>query len=57
MSYDIRAVRAQFPALAEGLAHFDGLGGTQVPEAVAVAVGDGHRSAVSVDRLLAALAT
>ena len=57
MSCDIRAVRAQFPALAEGLAHFVGPGGTQVPEALAVAAGDGYRSAVSLDRLLAALAT
>ena len=47
MTYDVGAIRAQFPALAEGLAHFDGPGGTQVPEAVAVAVGDAYRSAVS----------
>ena len=47
MGYDIAAVRAQFPALAEGLAHFDGPGGTQVPEAVSDAVGDAMRSAVS----------
>ena len=47
MTYDVRAVRSQFPALAEGLAHFDSPGGTQVPEAVAVAVGEAYRSAVS----------
>lgn len=47
MSYDVAAVRAQFPALAEGLAHFDGPGGTQVPEAVSNAVRDALRSAVS----------
>src|SRR6478672_4309171 len=38
MSYDVAAVRAQFPALRAGTAHFDGPGGTQVPEAVAEAV-------------------
>ena len=47
MAYDVDAVRAQFPALAEGLAHFDGPGGTQVPEAVSDAVRDAMRSAVS----------
>jgi cysteine desulfurase family protein (TIGR01976 family) len=38
MTYDVAAVRAQFPALRAGTAHFDGPGGTQVPEAVARAV-------------------
>jgi cysteine desulfurase family protein (TIGR01976 family) len=38
MSYDVAAVRAQFPALEAGTAHFDGPGGTQVPEPVARAV-------------------
>src|SRR5215213_6229025 len=38
MSYDVAAVRAQFPALRAGIAHFDGPGGTQVPEPVARAV-------------------
>jgi cysteine desulfurase family protein (TIGR01976 family) len=33
-------VRAQFPALRTGTAHFDGPGGTQVPEAVGRAVAD-----------------
>jgi cysteine desulfurase family protein (TIGR01976 family) len=47
MTYDVEAVRAQFPALAEGLAHFDGPGGTQVPAAVADAVSGALRSAVS----------
>jgi cysteine desulfurase family protein (TIGR01976 family) len=47
MSLDVAAVRAQFPALAEGLAHFDGPGGTQVPEAVSDAVRAAMRSAVS----------
>src|SRR5689334_10249828 len=39
-SYDVAAVRAQFPALLAGTAHFDGPGGTQVPEPVARAVAD-----------------
>jgi cysteine desulfurase family protein (TIGR01976 family) len=46
-SYDVENVRADFPALAEGLAHFDGPGGTQVPAAVSDAVADALRSAVS----------
>jgi cysteine desulfurase family protein (TIGR01976 family) len=45
--YDVDAVRAEFPALAEGLAHFDGPGGTQVPLAVSEAVAATLRSAVS----------
>src|SRR3954462_2847730 len=40
MSYDVAAVRAAFPALRAGTAHFDGPGGTQVPEPVARAVAD-----------------
>jgi cysteine desulfurase family protein (TIGR01976 family) len=35
---DLARVRAQFPALALGTAHFDGPGGSQVPEPVARAV-------------------
>ncbi|MCK0113357.1 cysteine desulfurase-like protein [Ornithinimicrobium sp. F0845] len=38
MQYDVASVRAQFPALTEGAAHFDGPGGTQTPERVARAV-------------------
>jgi cysteine desulfurase family protein (TIGR01976 family) len=38
MGYDVRAVRARFPALDAGFAHFDGPGGSQVPDAVADAV-------------------
>jgi cysteine desulfurase family protein (TIGR01976 family) len=37
-SYDVARVRAQFPALTTGVAHFDGPGGTQVPVSVAEAV-------------------
>ena len=38
MSYDVAAVRAHFPALLEGAAHFDGPGGTQSPDTVGTAV-------------------
>jgi cysteine desulfurase family protein (TIGR01976 family) len=38
MGFDVRAVRARFPALRAGAAHFDGPGGSQVPDAVADAV-------------------
>jgi cysteine desulfurase family protein (TIGR01976 family) len=47
MTFDVAAVREQFPALAEGLAHFDGPGGTQVPLAVSDAVAAAMRSALS----------
>ncbi|MFF6906874.1 cysteine desulfurase-like protein [Streptomyces sp. NPDC012389] len=37
MSYDVSTVRAQFPALRAGTAHFDGPGGTQTPAPVIAA--------------------
>ncbi|MFR0354352.1 cysteine desulfurase-like protein [Streptomyces sediminimaris] len=40
MTYDIAAIRSQFPALAAGTAHFDGPGGTQTPRRVIRAVAD-----------------
>ncbi|MDI9888287.1 cysteine desulfurase-like protein [Streptomyces sp. HNM0645] len=40
MTYDVSAIRAQFPALAAGTAHFDGPGGTQTPLPVIEAVTD-----------------
>jgi cysteine desulfurase family protein (TIGR01976 family) len=46
-AYDISAVRAQFPALGEGAAHFDGPGGSQVPSSVADAVAGTLRSAIA----------
>ena len=36
--YDVAAVRAHFPALAGGAAHFDGPGGSQVPAPVAASI-------------------
>ena len=47
MGLDVQAIRKQFPALAEGAAHFDGPGGTQVPQVVADAVAETLTSAVS----------
>jgi cysteine desulfurase family protein (TIGR01976 family) len=46
-SYDVAAVREHFPALAEGAAHFDGPGGSQVPDVVADAVAGTLRAAVA----------
>jgi cysteine desulfurase family protein (TIGR01976 family) len=38
MAYDVARVRACFPALREGAAHFDGPGGSQVPRQVGHAI-------------------
>ncbi|WP_405586089.1 cysteine desulfurase-like protein [Streptomyces sp. NBC_01092] len=38
MAFDLTALRAQFPALDQGLAFFDGPGGTQTPRPVADAI-------------------
>ena len=38
--YDVAAVRAHFPALADGTAYFDGPGGTQTPDVVGRAMYD-----------------
>jgi cysteine desulfurase family protein (TIGR01976 family) len=46
-AYDVGAVRAHFPALAHGVAHFDGPGGSQTPDVVADAVSATLRSAIS----------
>ncbi len=47
MTYDVRAVRAHFPALAEGAAHFDSPGGSQTVDVVADAVAETLRAAVA----------
>jgi cysteine desulfurase family protein (TIGR01976 family) len=46
MTFQIEAVREQFPALCEGAAHFDAPGGSLVPASVADAVRDTLASAV-----------
>src|ERR1041385_6754248 len=38
MSFDVAALRAKFPSLASGIAHFDGPGGTQTPAIVGQAI-------------------
>jgi cysteine desulfurase family protein (TIGR01976 family) len=45
--YDVAAIRRHFPALAEGAAHFDGPGGSQMPDVVADAVAGTLHAAVS----------
>jgi cysteine desulfurase family protein (TIGR01976 family) len=47
MTYDVAAVRSQYPALASGEAFFDGPGGTQVPQPVVDAVATTLASPVS----------
>jgi cysteine desulfurase family protein (TIGR01976 family) len=47
MPYDVDRIRTHFPALAEGAAHFDGPGGSQVPDVVADAVARTLTSAIS----------
>ena len=46
-AYDVEAVRAEFPALREGAAHFDGPGGSQTPSIVADTVAQTLRSAIA----------
>lgn len=47
MGYDVAAIRSHFPALAAGAAHFDGPGGSQVPDVVGDAVRSTLLSAIS----------
>jgi cysteine desulfurase family protein (TIGR01976 family) len=44
---DVAAVRAAFPALASGTAHFDGPGGSQTPDVVAEAVASTLTSSIA----------
>ncbi len=46
MAFDVAAVRAAYPALADGYAYLDGAAGTQVPGAVIEAIGDAYRSGI-----------
>ncbi|MFD0304306.1 cysteine desulfurase-like protein [Streptomyces sp. NPDC127119] len=48
MTYDITALRAQFPALSAGIAHFDGPGGTQSPKPVIRAIADAMGQPLSI---------
>lgn len=47
MTYDVDRLRGRMPALREGAAHFDGPGGTQIPDPVADAMEAALRAAVS----------
>jgi cysteine desulfurase family protein (TIGR01976 family) len=47
MSYNVDNVRAQFPSLNSGAAHFDGPGGSQVPESVGRAVSASLTASIS----------
>ena len=47
MTYDVEGVRSHFPALTHGAAHFDGPGGSQVPDVVADAVRDALTAAIA----------
>ena len=47
MAFDVDEVRKQFPALAGGVAHFDGPGGSQTPQLVATAVAETMCASVS----------
>jgi cysteine desulfurase family protein (TIGR01976 family) len=47
VSFDVRRVRAAYPALDDGYAYLDGAAGTQVPSAVIDAIADTYRSGVS----------
>jgi cysteine desulfurase family protein (TIGR01976 family) len=44
MALDVNAVRAGYPALADGYAYLDGAAGTQVPDTVIDAISAAHRS-------------
>jgi cysteine desulfurase family protein (TIGR01976 family) len=44
MGFDVRAIRAAYPALADGYAYLDGAAGTQVPAAVIQAIGAAYES-------------
>lgn len=46
MTYDVAAVRALYPALADGWAYLDGAAGTQVPEAVIAAESAAYRAGI-----------
>jgi cysteine desulfurase family protein (TIGR01976 family) len=47
VAYDVDAVRAHFPALKAGVAHFDGPGGSQVPDVVGEAVASALTSPIA----------
>jgi cysteine desulfurase family protein (TIGR01976 family) len=46
LTFDVRAVRAMYPALADGHAYLDGAAGTQVPAAVIEAIAAAYRGGI-----------
>ena len=46
MTFDVSAVRALYPALADGHAYLDGAAGTQVPVTVINAIADAYRAGI-----------
>ena len=47
VAYDVNRIRARIPALADGVAYFDGPGGTQTPDLVAAAIASALTSPLS----------
>ena len=46
MTFDVKLVRAAYPALSDGYAYLDGAAGTQVPAVVIEAIADAYRSGI-----------
>jgi cysteine desulfurase family protein (TIGR01976 family) len=46
VTFDVKRVRAAYPALSDGYAYLDGAAGTQVPGAVIEAIADAYRSGI-----------
>jgi cysteine desulfurase family protein (TIGR01976 family) len=46
VSFDVKRVRATYPALSDGFAYLDGAAGTQVPTAVIDAISDAYRHGI-----------
>src|SRR5256885_8887789 len=46
MPFDVRTVRAAYPALSDGFAYLDGAAGTQIPAAVIDAIADAYRAGI-----------
>ena len=46
MSLDVAAIRARYPALADGYAYLDGAAGTQVPDSVIEAIAGAYRAGI-----------
>jgi cysteine desulfurase family protein (TIGR01976 family) len=46
VTFDVKSVRAAYPALSDGYAYLDGAAGTQVPAPVIEAIADAYRSGI-----------